>query len=256
MIIQINLNDYRLSTELVPARVRAVPALRLEAGAHLARVPTMRSTRPRRPKPTVTHTLDELRQVRALAHPLRLKLLEIFSLGPSTTKQAAERLGVPPTRLYHHVYAMERAGLLRLRETRPKRGTVENYFETTAQGFTVAPRLAERSRGKGVAHPAVAMARQVVEGLREDVREGLPQADVLPDDLKPVLARMIVHGDAAGIRRLRRELLALIHRRSRRPVHRDVAAATQRYVMTLALMPVPLGKTAAGRPPRGPRGSR
>jgi len=72
-----------------------------------------------------------LEQVRALSHPLRLRLLELFKLQPRTAKQAAEVLGEPPTRLYHHVAALERAGLIRLRETRQNRGTTEKYYEAS-----------------------------------------------------------------------------------------------------------------------------
>src|SRR5438093_1274547 len=64
-------------------------------------------------------------QLRALAHPLRLRLFELFAETPRTTMQVAELLGQPPTRLYHHVNALERAGLLKLRETRQIRGAVE-----------------------------------------------------------------------------------------------------------------------------------
>src|ERR1051326_7711550 len=72
-----------------------------------------------------------LDQVRALAHPLRLRLLELFARQPRTAKQAAEVLGEPPTRLYHHVAALERAGLIRLKETRQNRGTTEKYYEAS-----------------------------------------------------------------------------------------------------------------------------
>src|ERR687885_2239721 len=80
-----------------------------------------------------------LDQVRALAHPLRLRLLELFVRQPMTTKQAAEALGEPPTKLYHHVAALERAGLVRLRETRPNRGTTEKYFETVSGQLAASP---------------------------------------------------------------------------------------------------------------------
>src|SRR3982751_652508 len=72
-----------------------------------------------------------LEQMRALSHPLRIRLLELFAECPRTTKQAAEALGEAPTKLYHHVAALERAGLVRLRETRQNRGTTEKYFEVT-----------------------------------------------------------------------------------------------------------------------------
>src|SRR6476659_1388618 len=67
--------------------------------------------------------------LRALAHPLRLRMMELFAESAKTTKQVAELLGEPPTRLYHHVAALERAGLLVLKETRPNRGVVEKWYE-------------------------------------------------------------------------------------------------------------------------------
>src|SRR5258706_7216648 len=66
-------------------------------------------------------------ELRALAHPLRLRLFELFAEAPRTTMQVAVVLGEPPTRLYHHVNALERAGLLRLRGARPNRGAIEKY---------------------------------------------------------------------------------------------------------------------------------
>ena len=189
--------------------------------------------------------VDRLEQLRALAHPLRLRLLEVFALGPSTTKQAAERLGLPPTRLYHHVYALERAGLLRLRETRPVRGATEKYFEAVRRGFAVSQGLLARTTGRG--SPVSAMAEQVVDGLREDLHVGMPLTHALPEELKPLLARLIVHADAAGIRRIRRELVALLRQR---PRGGDAAQATHRYTLTLALLPAPLDAAAAASPAR------
>src|ERR1051326_6862876 len=66
--------------------------------------------------------------LRALAHPLRLRMMELFAESPKTTKQVAELLGQPPTRLYHHVAALERAGLVVLKKTRRNRGAVEKWY--------------------------------------------------------------------------------------------------------------------------------
>src|SRR4051795_2953393 len=71
-------------------------------------------------------------ELRALAHPLRLRIIELFAEGPKTTKRVAELLGEPPTRLYHHVAALERAGLLQLKETRQNRGAVEKWYGSVA----------------------------------------------------------------------------------------------------------------------------
>ncbi len=87
------------------------------------------------PVPRSQHTLVDLAQIRALANPLRLRILGALVGEPRTTKQVAELVGEKPTKLYHHVQAMERAQLVRLVSTRPKRGTVEKYYQATATLF-------------------------------------------------------------------------------------------------------------------------
>lgn len=81
-----------------------------------------------------TYTLSDLEQVKVLAQPLRIRLLESFC-QERTTKQVADLLGEKPTRLYHHVEALERVGLIRQTKTRPNRGTVEKYFQAVARTF-------------------------------------------------------------------------------------------------------------------------
>ncbi|MFI5249695.1 MAG: ArsR/SmtB family transcription factor, partial [Gemmatimonadales bacterium] len=87
------------------------------------------------PVPRSQHTLVDLAQLRALANPRRLRILGALVGEPRTTKQVAELVGEKPTKLYHHVQAMERAQLVRLVSTRPKRGTVEKYYQATATLF-------------------------------------------------------------------------------------------------------------------------
>src|SRR5258706_13770453 len=93
------------------------------------------------PRPPGPSSAAERRRVtqelRALAHPLRLKLIEHFAHGPRTTMQVAALIGEPPTRLYHHVNALERAGILHLKRTRQVRGTTEKYFEVAKRRFGI-----------------------------------------------------------------------------------------------------------------------
>ena len=70
--------------------------------------------------------LTELDQIKVLADPLRIRILE--ELGQErTTKQVADLIGEKPTKLYHHVEALERVGLIQLTRTRQNRGTLEKY---------------------------------------------------------------------------------------------------------------------------------
>src|SRR3954465_4425991 len=89
--------------------------------------------RPRRTRAGAPELQPAVAGLRALAHPLRLRMMELFAESPKTTKQVAELLGQPPTRLYHHVAALERAGLLVVTERRQKRGAVEKWYAGVAQ---------------------------------------------------------------------------------------------------------------------------
>ena len=70
--------------------------------------------------------LPNLAQMKLLADPRRIRILELLG-EERTTKQVAEILGEPPTRLYHHVAALARVGLIRLARTRQSRGAIEKY---------------------------------------------------------------------------------------------------------------------------------
>ena len=218
-------------------------------------------TRPRhakrapRPAASEVRRLDRLEQVRLLAHPLRLRLLEAFAVAPCTTKQAAERLGEPPTRLYHHVNAMERAGLLRLRETRPNRGTIEKYYEPVSRWFEVDPTLMARARGGGLAPAADAMAVRVADDLRQDLEIGLPLARGLPEDLKPLVVRAVIHVDAERICELRTAILALLKRLQSGARRKAPKGEKLRYGLTMALLPT-VSPSAAGTAPARRKGSR
>lgn len=192
----------------------------------------MRSPRaPRRPPKG-----GELAAMRALAHPLRVRLLELFAERPRTTKQAAEELRLPPTRLYHHVHALEKGGLLRLRETRRVRGTHEKYYETTLErlreGFADGARPSDAD--------LIALASSILEAARLELallqQRGAPWR--YEDGL---LARLGVRSRAAG-ERLQRDLQALIRRHTRKvPAKGHDAAEAEaplQWSLTLLLLPL------------------
>lgn len=89
-----------------------------------------------------SYQISDLEQVKALAHPLRVRIIETLAASdPMTTKQVAELLGEKPTRLYHHVGLLEKAGLIQLTHTRKNRGTTEKYYAAIARQFRAAPEL-------------------------------------------------------------------------------------------------------------------
>ena len=185
--------------------------------------------------------MARLRQMRALAHPLRVRLLELFALRPLTTKQAALALGEPPTKLYHHVAALERAGMVRLRETRPNRGTTEKYFEITTRRL-----MADMSALRGPADVNAAAAL-VFERARDELIRALA-ARSSASRTEMVAIRGVLRLDAAQRRDLARELMRLMKRAAARAravrktsEKRSGASGkgvrTRRYSLTLALVP-------------------
>src|SRR3954471_8109712 len=171
-----------------------------------------------------------LEQMRALSHPLRLRLLELFAECPRTTKQAAEALGEAPTRLYHHVAALERAGLVRLRETRRNRGTTEKYFEVAANRFLAGAETASMFQ-QDAAQAAVGFV--LFDQARDELVRALGAAPS-PDVLMAV--RGILRLSKRGAKRLQKELLELVKRVSETPGESPSKSRVKlrRYTLTIA----------------------
>ena len=66
---------------------------------------------------------------KALADPLRIRLLEALWERPQSARELAERADVPADRLYYHLGQLERARLIEIAEYRPlARGKVERVY--------------------------------------------------------------------------------------------------------------------------------
>ncbi|MDA8017708.1 MAG: helix-turn-helix domain-containing protein [Thermoanaerobaculia bacterium] len=160
-------------------------------------------------------TIDDLEQLRALSDPLRLRILEALCGPPRTTKQVADRLGEKPTRLYHHVDALEAAGLIRLLHTRPKRGTLEKYYQSVARQFRTDPSIFPRS-GEGPSDDSwQLLGAQLLEGAAVDLRrlaaateQNEVEAD--PERFEAMIARIKVHASPSSLTSIYEKLEALL----------------------------------------------
>jgi len=68
-------------------------------------------------------------QHRALAHPLRHRILMALGAGPATLSQLARTLDVRKGSVAHHLGVLQEAGMVTAGERRPVRGGTEQYFE-------------------------------------------------------------------------------------------------------------------------------
>ena len=170
-------------------------------------------------------------QLRALAHPLRLRMMELFAEGPRTTKQVAQQLGEPPTKLYHHVNALKRAGLLKLSKTRQNRGAIEKWYE--ASRSLISGRHLSRSRPmqqaiSGLATVALEQARREVELALRTAPGG-----------RPLVMRVTVNGNEHRIADIRKRLLQVLTelRDPRSEKKRLGEQDAKRWTLTVAFVP-------------------
>jgi DNA-binding transcriptional ArsR family regulator len=67
---------------------------------------------------------------RALADPLRIRLLEALWFSPRSVKELAEAVGLPPDRLYYHLRQLEQAAIIEVSGYRPlPGGKVERLYQ-------------------------------------------------------------------------------------------------------------------------------
>src|SRR5579884_2768877 len=78
-------------------------------------------------------------QIKAFVHPLRRRILHVLAGELATNQQVARALGQPPARVFHHMRSLERAGLIRLVETRVGVRNVEKLYAPIAKRFIVRP---------------------------------------------------------------------------------------------------------------------
>jgi len=189
-----------------------------------------------------TRELEGLEQVRALSHPLRLRLMELFAACPRTTKQAAAELGEAPTRLYHHVAALEKAGLIRLRETRRNRGTTEKYFETTANRLVGGPEAVALGR-KEARRTQAAMGFVLFDQARKELVQALAGDPESPPETL-VAIRGVMRLSKSAAKQVQKELLAVLDRLregAEKAKEKPSKARLGRYSLTIALIPTDEG---------------
>jgi predicted ArsR family transcriptional regulator len=120
--------------------------------------------------------IENAEQLKAIADPLRRRLLEIFAEEPTTTKQAATMIGEKPTKLYHHVDFLEQNGLIELVKTQPNRGTTEKYYQSVARKFVVCKELIEvASTQAGETNTIENMLAETLEDSLKKLRESLDE---------------------------------------------------------------------------------
>lgn len=108
------------------------------------------------------------RMVRALAHPLRVRILRQLEEGPNGSKRLADRMGEKLGDVSYHMKVLLKYDCIELVETIPRRGAVEHIYSLKPLGAVgsrmwkaVPPALRTRYAGTALA----AFTTRAVEAL-------------------------------------------------------------------------------------------
>src|SRR2546423_746741 len=77
--------------------------------------------------------ITDARVVKALAHPLRVRILTLLDEGELSPTELSEKLSVPIGNVSYHVRQLADLGLIRLTRETPRRGAVEHHYTSEAR---------------------------------------------------------------------------------------------------------------------------
>ena len=164
--------------------------------------------------------LTDPKAMRAMAHPVRLALLEALGHhGPMTATQAAEKVGESPSNCSFHLRQLAKYGFVEEAEGGTGR---QRPWRTVNTGmrFTDVQEDPEAARAAGV------LARVVQERWLERARVGLAQRHLLPEEWRRVTGsdQMTLYVTPEEMKELNDDMLQVLFRyrdriadRSKRP---------------------------------------
>ncbi len=116
--------------------------------------------------------LSDLKQIKAVSHVYRIRILEAFHEKSATAKQISDRLNEPHAKVNYHIKALVNVAILEPAGENIRMGIVEKYYQPVAKSFRVDSSVMKMSDAQikaSVDHASVAAferaSRQFYESL-------------------------------------------------------------------------------------------
>ena len=180
------------------------------------------------------YQLETIEQLRTFADILRQRIIDLLADQALTAKQLATLLREPPARVHYHVRELERVGLVRLVETREKKGILEKYYRAIARNFSIPGTLVRTLPADEQVQEMSRLLARITEGFLDATVGSLGQAQSNVCSLS-VSSVWLTEDEYA---QLRRELSDLIDRYGHGPRDGD------RQEYTLGTVAYPSGEPA------------
>lgn len=177
-------------------------------------------------EPLRVRKIDSAEAIKALADPLRLRLLTLLMRDHDrswTVKEIAAELEQSVTKLYHHVNMLEHAGLIRDVETRLVSGIVEHRYASGQRGLEFDDAL---YRSSDTRDASLANVAYLLDEARDDLVGYLGSDAAHPERVMIAKARLRLTPDEAD--ELRTTIDELVERfRSSRSKQRRTLPTTE-----------------------------
>lgn len=113
------------------------------------------------------HYVETAEDATALLKPFRLELLKRLA-EPRTCVELGEFFSQTPQKIYYHVKALEKAGIIDKIAERRVRGVVEGVYQARARSYWLAPQLVKAGGGRRTAQDQTNL--RVLLSLAEDMQ--------------------------------------------------------------------------------------
>ena len=192
-------------------------------------------------RPADVRLIGDVESLRAISDPTRLRILETMVQRqdpPWSVKELAAEIGVPQTRLYHHVEQLLERDLIRPVERRIVSGIIETRYRVAALSFQLDRNLlaGDSEAGQQALHDTLVAVFDTARGeVEQAIREGVidPSAGA-SDERRVVLSRGLARLSPERAAELRERLKAL-----EEEFGNDAYPEGQSYGLVFALYPMP-----------------
>ena len=129
-----------------------------------------------------TLIVAEPAQLRAMADPFRIQLIQLLRDRARSTQEISEELSIPKGTVGHHLKVLESAGLIRVVRTRKVRALTEKFYGRTARLFLY--QTEDPADGRAISAVTLRQAASEVELAPVVTGFGLVRARLTKKDLE------------------------------------------------------------------------
>lgn len=112
--------------------------------------------------------IEDVEQAAALLKPIRLEVLRQMD-EPRTCPELADFFGETAQKMYYHVKALQKAGLVEKVDEKRVRGALEGYYQAKARSYWLSPSLVGKVGGLKMTQDQ--MSLRVLLNLTEEVQQ-------------------------------------------------------------------------------------